>query len=152
MTMPIIATTVLAVAALLGAWLDVASRRLPNWLCLLTAITGLASAAVLGGTAAFISASGHMLIALMLGMALFRFGLIGGGDAKFYAACAAWFGLGQALHLLGIVSVVGLTLVIIWFGYRQIAGKRRRDRTGKFDLVPYGVAIGLGSIAARVLA
>lgn len=149
--MPIIATSILAASALLGAWLDVASRRLPNWLCLFTAVAGLAFTAVEGGTSALLSAAAHALIALVVGMVLFRFGLIGGGDAKFYAACAAWFQLRQAFYLLSLVSIAGLVLVIVWFGYRQISGARRRDKDSKFALVPYGLAVGCGAIATRIL-
>ncbi|MDP3676133.1 MAG: prepilin peptidase [Novosphingobium sp.] len=149
--MPIIATSLLALCAATGAWLDLASRRLPNWLCLLTAIAGLGASFAMAGAAALWSPAAHGLIALVAGMALFRFGWIGGGDAKFYAACACWFPLGSGLNLLGLVSLAGLAVVLLWFGYRQATGARKREGEGRFGMVPYGVPVAIGAVALKLL-
>jgi prepilin peptidase CpaA len=148
--MPIVATGLLALCATAGAWLDLASRRLPNWLCLLTAIAGLAVAFAMAGAGTLWSPAAHGLIALVAGMALFRFGWIGGGDAKFYAACACWFPLGSGLALLSLVSLAGLAVVLIWFGCRQMTGARKKGREGRFGMVPYGVPVAIGAVALKV--
>lgn len=148
--MPIVATSLLALCALVGAWLDMASRRLPNWLCLTTALAGLAMAFVEGGAAAVPSPAIHAALALIVGMVLFRFGWIGGGDAKFYAACAAWFPLGSALYLLGAVSLAGLAVITLWFGWRQLTRARQRKPGGAFAMVPYGLAVAIGAVALKV--
>ena len=148
--MPILATSLLALCAAAGAWLDLASRRLPNWLCLLTAIAGLGVAFGMAGAVALWSPTSHGLIALVAGMVLFRFGWIGGGDAKFYAACACWFPLGSGLLLLGLVSAAGLAVVLLWFGYRQATRAHKREGEGRFGMVPYGVPVAIGSVALKV--
>ena len=88
--MPIVATSLLALCALVGAWLDMASRRLPNWLCLATALAGLAMAFVEGGAAAVPSPAIHAALALIVGMVLFRFGWIGGGGFPSARRCTCW--------------------------------------------------------------
>ena len=148
--MPIVATSLLALCALAGAWLDMVSRRLPNWLCLMTALAGLAAAFVDGGAAAPLSHAMHASIALMVGMVLFRLGWIGGGDAKFYAACAVWFPLASALYLLGAVSLAGLAVIALWFGWRQLARAGQSKPGDAFAMVPYGVAVAIGAVAIKV--
>jgi prepilin peptidase CpaA len=150
--MPIVATSLLALCAIAGAWLDIVSRRLPNWLCLVTAMTGLVAAFIGNGIDAVLSHGLHAAIALAIGMILFRFGLIGGGDAKFYAACAAWFPLASGLYLLGTVSMVGLVVVVGWFTYRQVTGARTRANGDAFAMVPYGLAIAIGAVALKAFA
>jgi prepilin peptidase CpaA len=148
---PIVATSLLALLALAGAGLDMASRRLPNWLCLVTALAGLAMAYAQGEIGALASPALHAALALIAGMVLFRFGWIGGGDAKFYAACAAWFPLASGLYLLGAVSLAGLVVITAWFGWRQLTRARTRGRGGAFSMVPYGLAVAIGAVALKVL-
>ena len=144
-------TVVLAVCAALGAWLDVTTRRLPNWLCLVTACGGLGFMAAESGAITAGLALAHSTVGLIAGMILFRFGMIGGGDAKFYTASAAWFPITSGLTLLSAVSLAGLVIVGGWFGYRQFSGARARDAGGKFAMVPYGAAIAAGAVAARLV-
>lgn len=135
-----------------AAWLDLTQRRIPNWLCGLTAFAGLTLATVLDGFSGLGSHALHTAVALLGGMALFALGGFGGGDAKFYAGVAAWFGLGDGVRLLLCVALGGLLLLIVWFGYRRIKGLPvRRTNDGPWDGLPYGVAIGVGAITAVVL-
>lgn len=144
-------TVVLAACAAVGAWLDMTTRRLPNWLCLVTAGTGLGFMTAENGAVGTGLALAHSAAGLITGMILFRFGMIGGGDAKFYAASAAWFPITSGLSLLLAVSLAGLVIVGGWFGYRQISGARARNMGGKFAMVPYGAAIAVGAVAARLM-
>lgn len=143
-------TAVLVSCAILAAWLDVSSRRLPNWLSAFTLVSGLCWTFAEKGSGALAWAGAHALIALLIGMALFRLGWIGGGDAKFYAACATWFPLPLAFTMLFLVSASGLILVIGWFGYRRTAHFRHDAVATRFAEVPYGLAIGLGAVSARL--
>ncbi len=149
--MQIAGTIVLVLFAVIAAWLDVVARRLPNALCLAVALAGLGFGFAAAGAVPTASAAAHSVIALLVGMLLFRFGMIGGGDAKFYAGCAAWFALPQGLALLGLVSVSGLVLVVVWFTWRRMSPKDRSGETRAFAMVPYGVAVAVGAVAARVL-
>lgn len=145
------AVSLLFAAAIIAAWQDLSYRRLPNWLSVAVALGGLLMSALAGHGLGLASAVSHMVLALAGGMVLFRFGWIGGGDAKYYAACAAWFSLGQAFLLLLAVSLSGLVVVLGWFGARQFSGARLKQTGAAAAAVPYGVAIGIGSVIARAV-
>lgn len=145
-----------ALAALVAAaaWIDVRSRRIPNWLCagnlaLGVCYTGLAY----GGSGAGWSGVGlallHVLAALLVTMGLFALGMIGAGDAKFYASLAAWMPVQAGLSLLVSVSLAGLVLLAVFFALRVPGrAKRNREQPSDFDKLPFGVAIGLGGLVA----
>lgn len=91
------------------------------------------------------------------GCVLFRYGLMGGGDVKLWAACALWAGTDLlAAHLL-YVTVIGVTVALTLLIVRAALARalplipqgkcvslprvlRRREP------VPYGTAIAAGSI------
>src|SRR5687768_17239943 len=91
-----------------GAWLDLRYRLLPNWLCALALLAGLSATFTAEAFSGSISALLHSCIALSVGMVLFGARLIGGGDAKFYAALAGWFPLSSSVRLLIAVALCGL--------------------------------------------
>lgn len=146
-----LASGVLLALCITAAWLDISARRIPNWLCGITAIAGLLASVLLLGLPATGSAVIHACIALIAGMLLFKIKFIGGGDAKFYAAVACWFPLGQALALLGFTSIVGffMALFFIFRGNRQ--GTMTRSEKARQKNVPYGVAIAAGAMAAILI-
>src|SRR5687768_10415697 len=93
------AGAILLMIAATGMWLDVRHRRLPNWLCAVTLLAGIAVAAI--SSASIVQGQIlHAAIALVVGIALFAMGWIGGGDAKYYAALAGWFPLSDAPLLM----------------------------------------------------
>lgn len=142
----IVGKGILLLIGLTASWLDVRYRKLPNWLCALTAVLGLSFAAMDGGLAALGDHSLHMIIALAAGILFFRFRFIGGGDAKFYAGAAAWFGLSQGLGLLLSVAISGGLLFLAWYFWRRITGKRVKVKNpADEDKFPYGVAIAAGA-------
>lgn len=142
-----LASGLLVLACLTAGWLDLKYRRIPNWLCAMTALAGLGYAAWSAGLPPLGSHALHLAIALAVGIGLFALGIVGGGDAKFYAAVAGWFALGQAIALAVTVSLVGLVLLFVWFGWRRLAGKPVRVRGGTaFDSLPYGIAIAGGGL------
>lgn len=135
-----------------GAGLDLSRRHLPNSLCLLVLVAGAGAIFWSGGSSDLISAALHSVIALLVGMALFRFGMVGGGDAKFYAATAVWFPLDSAIKLLLNVSISGLGFLLIWFLYQKIhdpvnGSKSALSRKG----FPLGVAIAFGAMALLLM-
>lgn len=139
----------LVLACAYAFYSDLFFRRIPNWLCAVVAIAGLIGAGVTGGLYPLGDHALHMAIALVVGMVLTALGMIGAGDAKFYAACATWFGLGRALSLLFSVSIAGLLLFVAWFAWRRIKRLPIRNKTGAlFDSLPYGIAIALGAVIA----
>lgn len=147
----------LAVAAplialgLIAAIMDLRFRRIPNWLCGLLAGLGLATAAWLGGLDALFMHGLHLVAALALGMGLFALRVFGGGDAKFYAAVAAWSPIGMWGKLALCISMSGLALLVVWFCYRRMTGKKIRPKNpSPHDSLPYGIAIAAGAIALVV--
>lgn len=138
---------VLLPGCLHAAWSDLFRRLIPNLLCLALALAGLAGAGVSEGFGGLGSHVAHAFLALLGGMLLFRLGMIGGGDAKFYAACAAWFALPQALGLLVAVTLAGLVLFLGWFIIRRIQRRPiRATSDALFDRLPYGLAIAGGTL------
>lgn len=145
----------LALAALTAAWLDLRRRIVPNWLCAATALGGLAFSYATGGPTIAALALAHAVIALLIGMVLFALRLVGGGDAKFYAATAAWFSFAQGFKLLLAVALAGLvlTLVVWWPLRRRRAARSHEVMEGGEALlmVPYAVAIGAGGVLTLLL-
>jgi len=138
----------LILIGLVASWLDATIRKLPNWLCFITLAAGLAVSVWTSGFAILGSHLAHMLIALLVGMVLFRFDLVGGGDAKFYAAIASWFNLSAAAGLLVSVSLSGIVIFLVWFTWRRVRRKPVRPPSpdSNDDKLPYGIAIAVGGI------
>ena len=137
----------------IASWTDTFRRKIPNWICAVTALLGLAYMGLAHGWLGAGLALAHVAAALVVTLGLFALNVVGGGDAKFYAAMAAWLPIAQAPLLLVSVAVAGLLLLIVFFAARMPGRARRpRDSVSDFDKLPYGVAIGLGGLAAVALA
>lgn len=136
-----------------GALSDIKDRRLPNWLSLLLLVFGLGHAVAVGGLQdlGWLYAMGwhslHAVIALAVGAALFAGGIIGGGDAKFYAGLASYFTLSQGFDLLLWVSILGFFAIIAWMIGRRILPSQKAVANSLKAKFPYGVAIAGGGIA-----
>lgn len=139
----------LGAAAVAGSLFDIRSRRLPNWLSLVTLVAGLGTAAAIGGLPALGAAMVHFLIALTLGIALTAAGVIGAGDAKFYSAVASFFPWQQALILIGSIGVGALLLLVVWFMLRGFRGSGNLAAAKGVQL-PFGVAIAIGAVLAWI--
>ena len=130
-----------------GAALDVFFRRLPNLLCLALFAFGCGFAIWNNG---WIGLGWHLalsLTVLLVGILLFRLRWIGGGDAKFFAAAAVWFPLQRGPEFVLWVAIAGFALVLVWVGYRRTRGlKLSRQSVSPQDQLPYGVAIGMGTL------
>ena len=141
-----------ALLALAAAW-DVASFTIPNFI----------PAALIGGFLVFValahlplSAVGwHALaaaIGLAAGFALFAGGLIGGGDAKFFAAALAWLGLANVLEYVLVASLFGGALALLMLGFRRLPLPESLSRQSWLARlqghggIPYGVALALAAI------
>ena len=138
-----------SVVGALGAYWDLKERRLPNWLCAVFAMSAVAGLVASQGFVPLQSSVLHALIALVVGMLLFRIAMIGGGDAKFYAAGALGLPVNMALPFLGWTSAAGLVLFMFMFVARRIAHAPGGALRGWS--LPYGVAIFFGFLAATQL-
>lgn len=139
----------------IAAMRDATSFTIPNWISL-SALGAFLPAALLTGLAP--AAIGLALVvgfaALVLGMAMFAFGWIGGGDAKLMAACAVWLGWSAFTPFLAFTCIAGGVLAValllvrkanFWLPPRLPAWMRRLATPG--ESVPYGVAIAAGALA-----
>lgn len=139
---------------LYGAWSDARSLRIPNWvsLALLGLFVPTALVAGLGLEAvAWHVAAGALL--LVVGIALFAFGLFGGGDAKLLAAVALWVGWSDLLPLIFAVALVGgvlsLAVILLRKGLGLWPQWLVKSAGGLFTpnkAVPYGIAIAIGAM------
>ena len=128
---------------------DLTTMTIPNWLTSALALSFFAVAPLAHMPLAEIAQ--HTAVAavtLLLGMAFFAKGWIGGGDAKLMAAVALWLGWAQALPYFVIASVLGGGLTLLILGYRNLPlpafvlrqawAMRLHDRA---EGVPYGLAL-----------
>lgn len=96
---------------------DLLTMTIPNRLSLALVIGFFVSAVAAGLPLSQIgmhAAAGGLVLAV--GIGLFALGWIGGGDAKFAAAVALWFGFGPLLDYVAVSALMGgaLTLFILF--------------------------------------
>lgn len=137
----------LALACVYAMVSDARKRVIPNLLCGPLLLVGLGYGFWQGGLGALGWHAAHAGIALVIGMALFAIRWFGGGDGKFYAACAAWFPLQKGFLLAGWISLAALALVFVWFTVRKLQGKPTFTlREGKSAQLPFGIPLGVGTL------
>ena len=147
---------VLVPAALIAAagW-DLASFTIPNAIPA-GLLLGFAVVAISAGLS-WSMIEGHVLAgmaALLMGFALFAFGIVGGGDAKLFCGAAVWLGLTHLPEFIFVASLLGgaLTLAILMFRSLPLPALlarhawllRLHDRESG---IPYGVALSAGACA-----
>lgn len=151
----LLSSSLLAILAILvgyAAWTDVRQRRIPNWVSAVTLATGLAATFAVGGLEQMGWSTAHFAVALFVGMILTALRWIGAGDAKFYAAIAAWLPIQFGLWLVVSVALGGLLLLVGFAIKRRGRIVRISAEHSDFDKLPYGIAIGLGGLLAVALA
>ena len=148
---------VLPALLIVAALSDVTTYRIRNWVSL-AMIAGFALAAPAIGLP--LSAIGlHVGVgaaALVLGIAMFALGWIGGGDAKVFAAAALWLGwpavVTYAIATCMAGGALATGLLVLRSGYLRpyvVTGPAWVSRLAEpGENVPYGVAIAVGALAA----
>ena len=147
---------VFAVLLLAAAWTDARGFTIPNWIPgALVALWPL-GAVLLGlgwADAGFALATGLGLLVVMI--ALWSTGSIGGGDAKLLAAAGLWFGWPDVLIFLLFTAVAGGVLALALVMLRRLApwlpiDAARLDGTvlAPGQPAPYAVAIAAGALIA----
>jgi prepilin peptidase CpaA len=139
-------------AMIAGAVYDAATLTIPNWISglLLALFPLVAFNADLSWTEAGVHV-GVGAAALVAGAVLFGFGLIGGGDAKLFAAVSLYIGLASFGKYAFAVAMAGgvlacLVLLMRWVSRSglEVQFPWLKHLTRK-DL-PYGVAIAAGGL------
>lgn len=148
---------VFPVLVVIAALYDVTSYTIPNWISGLLILGFFPAAFALGLPLGAIGFHFGLGVAfLLVGMAMFALGWIGGGDAKLFAAAGLWLGWPAAATYLVIIGVAGgglamllLTLRSSWIRPFVTLGPGWFGRlTTPGESVPYGVAIAAGALAA----
>ena len=107
---------VLAVV-LTGGWIDLRSRRIPNWLNLSALILGLGLNIFLSQQEGFKLSAEGLGLALLIYLPLNLIRAMGAGDVKFMAAIGAligperWFAMFLITAILGGIASLGLIVV-----------------------------------------
>jgi prepilin peptidase CpaA len=117
----LIPLTTLLFAALLATALvtDVAWLRIPNWItAALVALFPMAGLATSHPGAWWLSHLAAGAIVLVVGMGLFAWGKIGGGDAKLMAAIGLWSGLTLLPTLFLVIGILNGAVILIYMGIR----------------------------------
>nr|WP_245344657.1 prepilin peptidase [Asticcacaulis solisilvae] len=135
---------------------DIQSMTIPNRLNIGLALAFIPVALLVGlSWEGFAIHVGLGLAGLVLGMVLFAFRLMGGGDAKLIAAAGLWLGLDGFVALLIYTALAGGVLTLGLISARKLYGhyagvlpanlSRHLDEKGD---IPYGVAICAGGLFA----
>lgn len=142
---------------LFAALKDATSFTIPNTVPLLLTAAFPVAALACGLPLPAMAMHGAVgLAALLAGMALFAFRLVGGGDAKLMAAVALWLGWPALVVFIvatafagGVLSLGLLALRRAQFRHLVLAGPRWMVRLAEpGEGAPYGVAIAIGAAAA----
>lgn len=139
-----------------AATADVLSRRIPNHLTVLTAVSFLPFALAAGMPShAMLLHAGVGIAMLAVGFLLFSFNIIGGGDAKLLAAAAFWLGLDSLAVFLSMTVLAGGILALAVLAWSLLARDSQVKDPGLSSRigwlkpsVPYGYAIAIGAILA----
>lgn len=99
-------------ASLVGAVLDLRTRRIPNVLCGPLLVAGLVWSIWCGGVEGLVEAAAASVVLALPFVIMFLLGGGGAGDAKLMAGIGAWLGLKQGIIVLGCVCVAGGILAI----------------------------------------
>jgi prepilin peptidase CpaA len=140
--------------ALIAAWNDATTLRIPNWISL--SLVGLFVVFAVLARMPLVDVVLHLAvgaIVLVIGMVLFAWNKFGAGDVKLLAAVSLWLGWPMLIPGLFVITLFGglLALVLLiarqfgvaaWFeghGYHSVVLEKGRG-------VPYGVAIAAGFV------
>lgn len=135
---------------------DVATMTIPNWISAVL-LAGFVPVALVAGLSLSDIAISLLvgLAALLVGMGLFAFNLLGGGDAKLMSATAVWLGLAGLMPFVAYTVLAGGAVSLVLLVVRRRApmlagmgpawfGRLLAPQAG----VPYGVAIAAGALLA----
>ena len=146
-----------AAAVLTAAVYDAATLTIPNWISLV--LIALFPVAALAAGLSWVEVGVHAGIgfaSLLVGVALFAGGIIGGGDAKLFSAIALFIGASTFLPFLFMVAMAGGVLACVIVGLRALPATGLTIYAPWLERVvpqakagiPYGVAIAAGALAA----
>jgi prepilin peptidase CpaA len=144
---------------------DLRTRRIPNRLVLLLAVSGLVFSTALDPLLPGLwNGLRGLAVGLALWLPLYLLGWLGAGDVKLFAAAGAWLGPAGALEGTVYAGLAGGLLALVWLLYRRgLAGPALAAAFVRFgwrelvraprnvphrERLPYGIALALGALLA----
>jgi prepilin peptidase CpaA len=132
----------LAITLIVSIYTDIKYRLIYNTI---TASIALAAPLFWYATGSFTLADiGIHLLTALITFAFFalafRFGAMGGGDVKLFAALALWFPWLDVIRMILYASILGALVTIIFLIIHKLKQQDGRAR------IPYGVAIALSGL------
>jgi prepilin peptidase CpaA len=122
------ATTIAVLAlAVLAAWCDLRTRRVPNALTFGAAAVALLFFLATGGLPAFGRSLGGWAIAVFLFFPFFALRGLGAGDVKLLGAFGAWLGPLGALYLAFFTAMAGGVMALVVVLARGYLGQAFRN-------------------------
>jgi prepilin peptidase CpaA len=150
-----------------GAVIDVKHRRIPNAVCFMTAVAGIALAATGVSRITLASAAIGAVIGFVMMLPGHVFGATGAGDVKLFAAAGALLGAGRVLQAFLFMAIAGgvFAVCIAWRRGRLEHTVRHTARLcggdpdvrsavqspGANNAFPYGPAIAVGCVLAALM-
>ncbi|MEM8771965.1 MAG: prepilin peptidase [Pseudomonadota bacterium] len=141
-------------AVLVAAANDIYEFKIPNWISIIL-VAAYPAAGLAVGSAPQIILEGLLIGAgsLAVGFALFAGRIVGGGDAKLFAAISPWIGAGAFGYFLFYTALAGLFLAIVMSGFRKLPILPIYARApwlielhGRQKDLPYAVALAAGGL------
>lgn len=133
---------------------DAVQLRISNVTTAAIFVLALFSAAVVGFEIRLWQNAVMFAAVLAIGIPLFSGNILGGGDVKLFAAVALWSDLRGAPMLIAAILICGGILALVILFLRVVVPDRisrrvatLRPRAG----IPYGIAIGIGTMIATAL-
>lgn len=153
------------------AIVDWRTHRIPNLLCSVAALVGIALQTWLHGEAGLLSALGGAAVGFAMFLPFYVVRAFGAGDVKAMATAGIFLGLGTTLLAVGMTLIAGALLGILLMmhqaaptsatRYRLLAlltapvasmrASRRDPARQASHRFPYGVAIACGTTAALLI-
>jgi prepilin peptidase CpaA len=139
---------------LLAAAYDLTTMTIPNWISGILAVSFFTLALGFGLSLVDLALSVAIAsVVLLFGLIMFKFGWIGGGDAKLMTATALWMGWSQTPAFLLGMCLAGGALTLILLAVRNIplpGSVAKIAWVGRLhdadEGVPYGIAISLAGV------
>ncbi|MEO5972748.1 MAG: prepilin peptidase [Sphingomicrobium sp.] len=138
----------------LAAAEDAVRLTISNLLVAAVLVAALAAMALGGFSLGLWQNAAVFAAILAAGTILFAYGKMGGGDVKLFAAVGLWCDFRTALVVLAAVFITGGVLALLVIATRTAVPAAASGRLAALKRgagIPYGVAIGAGTLLAMFL-
>jgi prepilin peptidase CpaA len=144
----LLAFALTAVACLVGAVVDVRTRRIPNLVTFGAMAASLALHGLFSGLPGLANSAMGLAGCFLVMLVPHLFKVLGAGDVKLMAAVGAGLGANAVISAVIFTSLAGGAQVVVWLAWRRVF-------MGRFDWshrLCYGPAIAIGAGVTMALA